>query len=330
MDRSNAGGAAADGAAAGGAAAGGAADPIVDPVAFMFPGQGSQRVGMWKELGGQGTTGRRRLAEAEDRLGLALGPVMDHGPIGELTQTQLAQPCLLLVDVVCAERLLGRGLQPAVYFGHSLGEYAALVLAGALRFADAIELVRTRGLLMARAAEEIPGGMAAVLGMDRQGLELLLAEVCGDALVEIANINAPRQVVISGATGAVALAVDAVNASRRGRAVPLAVSAPFHSSLMAPVAEAFRVHLGAVEIRAPHRTFIDNVTGSVEQDPERIGAKLVEQICRPVLWEQGVRTAHAQEGVCTFVECGPGRVLTGLARRIVPDATRLGAGDLLR
>ncbi len=317
MDRSNA-----DGAAA---------DPIVDPVAFMFPGQGSQRVGMWKELGGQGTTGRRRLAEAEDRLGLALGPVMDHGPIGELTQTQLAQPCLLLVDVVCAERLLGRGLQPAVYLGHSLGEYAALVLAGALRFADAIELVRTRGLLMARAAEEIPGGMAAVLGMDRQGLELLLAEVCADALVEIANINAPRQVVISGATGAVALAVDAVNASRRGRAVPLAVSAPFHSSLMAPVAEAFRVHLGRVEIRAPHphRTFIDNVTGSVERDPERIGAKLVEQICRPVLWEQGVRTAHAQ-GVCTFVECGPGRVLTGLARRIVPDATRLGAGDLLR
>jgi [acyl-carrier-protein] S-malonyltransferase len=309
--------------------AGEPSEPIVDPLAFMFPGQGSQRVGMWQALGARSDIGRRRLAEAQDRLGLELGRVMDEGPDGELTRTDMAQPCLLLVDVVCAERLIDRGLGPVVYLGHSLGEYAALVLAGVLGFGDALELVRTRGLLMARAAEEIPGGMAAVLGMERAGVEQFLAEVGPDARVEIANINAPRQVVISGETGAVATVVHAVNKSRRGRAVPLAVSAPFHSSLMEPVAEAFREHLGAVLMKPPQGGFIDNVTGSFERDPERIRAKLVEQIFRPVLWEQGVLAARAQ-GVCTFVECGPGRVLTGLLKRIAGDATRLVAGDLLR
>jgi len=307
---------------------GGAVDRIVEPVAFMFPGQGSQRVGMWKDLGARSAIGRRRLAEAEDRLALPLERLMSDGPQSELTRTELAQPCLLLGDVVCAERLLGRGLRPVVYLGHSVGEYAALVLAGVLRFGDALELVRTRGLLMARAAEEIPGGMAAVLGMDRQSVEDLMTEVRADALVEITNVNAPRQVVISGATDGVERVVGAVNKSRRGRAVALAVSAPFHCSLMEPVAQAFREHVSAVAFGPPHPNFIDNVTGSVERDPERIRAKLVEQIYRPVLWEQAVLAAHAL-GARTFVECGPGRVLTGLLKRIAGDATRVLAGDLL-
>jgi [acyl-carrier-protein] S-malonyltransferase len=307
----------------------GPGEVVTDPVAFMFPGQGSQRVGMWQELGAGSAPGERRLAEAQDRLGLPLRQLMDEGPDSALQQTEVAQPCLLLVDVVCAERLLGRGMAPVAHLGHSLGEYAALVLAGVLRFGDALQLVRERGRLMARAAELVPGGMAAVLGLEHEALEPLLTELRGDAVVEITNFNAPRQVVISGATAPVEAIVAAVNASRKGRAVMLNVSAPFHCSLMAPVAEAFRELVDAVEMRAPRQTFIDNVTGSVEQDPERIRRKLVEQIYRPVRWEQALHAA-CRLGVRTFVECGPGGVLTGLVKRAAPDAKRLRAADLLR
>lgn len=300
----------------------------VGPVAFMFPGQGSQQVGMWQALGAGSVVGERRLAEAEDLLGLPLARLMDEGPLERLTRTELAQPCLLLLDVVCAERLVGRGHAPAWFLGHSLGEYAALVLAGVLSFGDALQLVRTRGLLMARAAEDIPGSMAAVIGMEREVLEPFLAEHDADQRVEITNVNAPKQLVISGTTAAVQKTLEAINRSRKGRAVALSVSAPFHSALMRPVAEAFSEHLARVTFAAPVGGFIDNVTGRPERDPERIRTKLVAQIHSPVRWEQGVRTAR-ELGVTTFVECGPGRVLTGLVKRIARDATRLRATELL-
>lgn len=303
-------------------------EPAVDPVAFMFPGQGSQQVGMWQALGARSAVGERRLAEAQELLGLPLAQLMDEGPLEELTRTELAQPCLLLLDVVCAERLVEQGYAPAWFLGHSLGEYAALVLAGVLSFGDALQLVRTRGLLMARAAEDIPGSMAAVLGMQREALAPFLAEHDADQVVEITNVNAPKQLVISGTAAAVQKTLEAINASRKGRAVALSVSAPFHCSLMRPVAEAFSEHLAKVELAAPTGGFLDNVTGQMEQDPERIRAKLVEQIHHPVLWEQGVCTAR-ELGVRTFVECGPGRVLTGLVKRIARDATRLLATELL-
>ncbi len=297
-------------------------------VAFTFPGQGSQVVGMWRELGASSELGRRRLDEAEERLGISLRSVMDEGPSEELTRTELAQPCLLLVDVVCGERLLRRGLSPRVVLGHSLGEYAALVLSGSLDFGDAIALVRARGELMGRACEQIPGTMAAVIGADRAPLEDLLERTCGGGGVEIANYNAPGQLVISGRTADVEIAEEAIRAARLGRPVRLAVSAPFHCSLMEPVAELFRERIRQVALRPPSCAFIDNVTGARETDPERIRAKLVEQIHRPVRWEDAVLAA-CELGAEVFVECGPGRVLTGLSKRIARARARYRAAELL-
>ena len=290
--------------------------------AFLFPGQGSQSVGMRAGLGPLRPAQRELFEQAEALLGLPLVRLIDEGPETELTRTSNAQPALLVMDLAHAEGARAAGREADVVLGHSLGEYAALVWAGALAFADALRLVRVRGRLMEEAVERTPGRMVAVLKVPVERLEAVLVECRTHGVLEITNYNGPGQLVLSGETAAVERAVERLRSERLGRAVPLNVAAPFHCSLMAPAAEAFRDALAGVELRPPRPVFIDNVTGRSEHDPERIREKLVQQIVQPVRWEAGVRSA-LELGVDRFLECGPGGVLSGLVRRIAPAGTTI-------
>ncbi|MBI5487855.1 MAG: ACP S-malonyltransferase [Deltaproteobacteria bacterium] len=294
--------------------------------ALLFPGQGSQSVGMRERLGPRSKAQEELFERAEAVLGFALGRLIDEGPEPELTRTSNAQPALLVMDLAHAEGLLARGIGADVVLGHSLGEYAALVHAGALAFEDAVRVVRARGRVMEDASWRTPGRMAAVIKVPLEALRRVVTECSAEGVLEITNFNGPDQLVVSGETEAVEAAVETIRERRLGRAVPLNVSAPFHSSLMVPAAEAFRAELGAVELRAPTCTFIDNVTGSPEADPLQIRRKLVQQIVAPVRWEESVRTAMAL-GVTRFVESGPGSVLAALARRIAPPGTAIATSE---
>ena len=282
---------------------------------FMFPGQGSQYVGMRQKGAVLAAAGRELLRQADEMLGTALVPLVDDGPEEELTRTCHAQPALLAMGIAWARVLEGDGLRADIVMGHSVGEYAALVWAGVLGVDDALRLVHRRGLLMERAVRDTPGKMAAVVRVAADKLDEVVAACRDHGLLEVTNFNAPGQVVLSGENAAVDAAVARINDERLGRALPLNVAAPFHSSLMAGVAAVFGDELDRVPFRRPRRTFIDNVTGEREDDPERIRAKLVDQLRRPVLWEKSVRTAIAL-GSDTFVESGPKAVLAGLAKRI--------------
>jgi [acyl-carrier-protein] S-malonyltransferase len=294
----------------------------------MFPGQGSQYAGMRRKLGVLSAGQERLFGRADELLGFPLTRLIDEGPQEELTRTFNAQPALLVTGLAAAMAVEERGLHPDLVMGHSLGEYAALVQAGVLSFEDALSLVRVRGQLMARAVERTPGRMAAVIGADAGKLDALVAELARTGILEITNANAPGQVVLSGENSLIDQLVEGVRARRLGRALPLDVSAPFHSSMMRPLAGEFSRHLDAVRLSAPRCSFIDNVSGMEESDPERIRAKLVEQLFRPVLWEQGIRRA-GELGMKTFVECGPRTVLSGLVKRTLRDVSIIGSEALL-
>jgi len=288
--------------------------------AFLFPGQGAQSVGMREKLGSLSARQQELFRQAEKVLGFALDKLIDEGPEFELTRTSNAQPALLVMDLAHAEGLRARGREADAVLGHSLGEYAALVWAGTLAFEDALRLVRVRGQLMEGAVLRTPGKMAAVLKVTVAQLSALVEE-CQDAgVLEITNFNGPEQLVVSGEAEAVETVAELIRERRLGRAVLLNVSAPFHSSLMMPAAEAFRAEIGGVELLPPRMTFIDNVTGRPEADPAQIRRKLVRQIVEPVRWEQAMRTA-LELGVEQFVESGPGSVLAALAKRIAPPGT---------
>jgi [acyl-carrier-protein] S-malonyltransferase len=297
-------------------------------LAFLFPGQGSQSVGMRAKLGPLRPEQQQLFERAEAVLGFALGKLIDEGPDAELTRTSNAQPALLVMDLAHAEAQRARGQEADVVLGHSLGEYAALVWAGTLEFDDALRLVRARGRLMEEAVHRTPGRMAAVLKVPLDVLEALVAECRASGVLEITNYNGPDQLVLSGAADAIDDAVELIRERRLGRAVPLNVSAPFHSSLMVPAAEAFRTDLGGVTFRAPRIAFIDNVTGRPETEPDQIRQKLVRQIVEPVRWEPSMRTA-LELGVERFVECGPGSVLAALAKRIAPPGTPIATSEAL-
>ncbi len=283
---------------------------------FMFPGQGSQYVGMRHKLGLVRGKAAELFDMADEVLGFSITRVIDEGPEDLLTRTDNAQPALLVTGVAAADVLNTMDYQADMVMGHSLGQYTALVHAGALNFRDALKLVRLRGVLMDRANERAPGGMAAVIGVKPHDLQSVVRQLKGHGVLEITNINAPTQVVVSGETQAVAALVEFLREQRMGRAIPLNVSAPFHSSLMAPIAREFEQALDNVEIRSPSCIFLDNVTGAVEADPGRIRKNLVLQLTKPVLWSAGIQTAWAMGGN-TFVESGPKKVLGGLARRVV-------------
>lgn len=283
---------------------------------YMFPGQGSQSVGMRSKLGALTSEQKELFSAADYILGFPLSALIDEGPDGELTRTPNTQPALLVMGTAFALALDARGHKADIVMGHSLGEYTALVHGGVIDFRDAVRIVRRRGELMEKAVKNTPGKMAAVIGAERAKLEEILSECSKDGVIEITNFNSPQQVVLSGGTATVTRAVAMINEGGSGKAVELNVSAPFHSSLMKPAAEEFEKFLADFAFSRPRLEFIDNVTGAMESDPERIKKKLVEQLSKPVQWEKSVLAA-CDAGASTFVESGPGTVLSGLVKRIV-------------
>jgi [acyl-carrier-protein] S-malonyltransferase len=291
-------------------------------LAFIFPGQGSQKVGMLAAHGAAHPVVRATFAEASEALGKDLWKLAQEGPEAELNLTENTQPALLAADVALWRAWNERqGPQPGIMAGHSLAEYAALTCAGALKFADAVRLVADRGRFMQEAVPAGQGAMAAIIGLEDAVVADLCREAAGDDVLEPVNFNAPGQVVVAGAAAAVERAL-ALAAGRKARAVRLPVSIPAHSSLMAPAARRFAQRLQGVEIRAPEIPVVHNYHVRSEGDPEAIRNALARQLDSPVRWVETILDM-GERGARVFVECGPGSVLSGLNRRIVKDRPTL-------
>ena len=298
------------------------------PVAFVFPGQGSQSVGMLDAWGDHPAV-RDTLQEASDALGEDIGTLIAQGPMEALALTTNTQPVMLVAGVACwrAWRAEG-GALPAAVAGHSLGEYSALVAAEALTLAQAVPLVRLRAAAMQEAVPVGTGAMAAILGMEASKVITGCAEATatmgqnGTEVVEAVNFNDPVQTVIAGSKAAVDKACEVLKGMGAKRALPLPVSAPFHSSLMKPAAERLKVALEQVAIAAPKIPVVNNIDVAIEDDPARIRDALYRQAFGPVRWVECIKKIKAM-GLGTVVECGPGKVLAGMTKRI--DAELVGA-----
>ncbi len=287
-------------------------------IAFVFPGQSAQYVGMAREIAEQSSSCRELLEAADARLGYKLSELMFEGPAEALTLTENAQPALVAASMVCYKLLKEAGIVPEMVAGHSLGEYAALAAAGALSAEDAIWLVRQRGLYMAAAVPAGAGSMAAVLGASQEQVRELCAYAAQFGLLEIANYNCPGQIVISGEKSALDAAVAKAKEYGAKKAMPLAVSGPFHSSLLTGAGERLAEAIDQVTIQAPQLTVIANYSALPVRTPEEIKRSLIDQVSHPVRWEESVRWM-VNNGVDTIVEVGAGKVLTGLTKRIAPD-----------
>jgi len=289
-------------------------------IAFVFPGQGAQKVGMGKALADASSICRETFEEADAALGESLSDICFAGPDDKLTLTENAQPAILAMSTAVARLARSHGLEPAVAAGHSLGEYSAHVAAGTLSFADALRTVRRRGRYMQEAVPVGEGAMAAILGLDAEGVARACAEAAGDQVVTPANLNAPGQVVIAGHTAAVARAGERAKALGAKRVIPLAVSAPFHCALMKPAEDRLAPELRSLTASAPSVPVVANV----DAEPKRTAAEsidaLVRQVSSPVRWEDVVRRLLA-DGATTFVELGPGTVLAGLIKKIDRSVT---------
>lgn len=282
--------------------------------AFVFPGQGSQKVGMLAAAYDAYPAVRATYAEASEVLGYDMWDLIQNGEQQALNLTETTQPVLLASSVALWRAWQAEGgVRPGMMAGHSLGEFSALVCAGALGFADAVRLVRQRGQFMQSAVPLGEGAMAAIIGLDDETINATCADV--DGVVAAVNFNSPGQVVIAGHTAAVEAAIEALKAAGAKRAMPLPVSAPFHTELMKPAGERLAEVLAGVAIAAPEIPVVHNVHAQTESDPETIRSLLVEQIYSPVRWTGCVQTMTAG-GVSRLVECGPGKVLSGLNRRI--------------
>jgi len=297
--------------------------------AYTFPGQGSQSVGMGQALAEAFPAAREVFQEVDDALGQALSRLMWEGPDEDLTLTENAQPALMAVSVAVMrvlEREAGARCADAVCVaGHSLGEYAALTAAGALTLADAARLLKIRGRAMQAAVPVGEGAMAALLGLDIETAERAISEAPGEGVCEVANDNAPGQVVVSGARRRVEAVIETAKALGAKRAMLLPVSAPFHCSLMAPAADRMAEALADAALAPPRVDVFANVTAAPERDAETIRELLIAQITGRVRWRESV-TAMVEAGAETFVEAGAGKVLTGLARRIAKQAQALNVG----
>ncbi len=283
--------------------------------AFVFPGQGSQSVGMMAAYG-ESVTIRQTFAEASDALDQDLWQMVADGPAEVLAQTVNTQPLMLAAGIAVYREWSARGgLVPAIVAGHSLGEYSALVAAGALDFSDAIKLVRLRAQAMQEAVPQGEGAMAALLGLDEAQAVEACAEAAQGDVVSAANLNSPGQIVIAGSRAAVERAIATAKARGAKRAVLLPVSAPFHCALMKPAAERLQQRLAEIEVRVPVIPVLNNVDVAVEDQPARIKDALVRQAYSPVRWIETVQ-AVAARGVTHVFECGPGKVLAGMTKRI--------------
>lgn len=285
-------------------------------IAFIFPGQGSQTVGMGAEFVGKNQESKAFYDKADAALNLPLSTLMLEGPAEELMLTYHAQPALLTTGVMVANRLLNENIKPDFLAGHSLGEYSALVTSGVLSFEDAVKVVHKRGLYMDEAVPAGQGAMAAILGMEVEPLRQVTDKVrnAGD-IVQIANINCPGQIVISGTKKGVEMACLSAKEAGAKRAIPLVVSGPFHSELMRVASEKLGKAFDAVSFAEQQVPVIGNVNSKVLGDISSIKQELVEQVYSPVQWEESVREMIAQ-GVSIFIECGPGKVLSGLVKKI--------------
>lgn len=288
-------------------------------LAFLFPGQGSQYPGMTATIESIYPPARALFEEANWILGIDLHSLAQQGPAGELTRTENAQPALLMVSVCWLQFLLAQGISPKYLAGHSLGEYSALVASGALNWRDALRLVRRRGELMSAAAAKQSGGMVAVIGLGQDSLLEVLREASRTGCVELANYNTAEQVVLSGEFPALEKASEL--ARKRGAKLvrSLQVSAPFHSSLMRPVAEQFQKELDQFAFQDAEIPVLSNVAARPMQRAEEIRHALILQIDHPVLWADSIRWLFAN-GVDHFLEVGAKNVLTGLVRRMLPEA----------
>jgi [acyl-carrier-protein] S-malonyltransferase len=284
--------------------------------AFIFPGQGSQAVGMLAELAAEYSQVEQTFSEASDVLGYDLWQLVQQGPEADLNQTQRTQPALLAASVAVWRVAQAQGApQPDYLAGHSLGEYSALVCAGVLDFADAIKLTALRGEFMQQAVPAGTGAMAAIIGLDDDKVEQACAEAAGDEVVSAVNYNSPGQVVIAGHKAAVERAMEACKTAGAKRALPLPVSVPSHCALMKPAAEKLAAELQKLTFNAPVIPVINNVDVKAEQQPEQIKDALVRQLFNPVRWTESMQKMVG-EGITQLYEMGPGKVLTGLAKRI--------------
>ncbi|WP_454806291.1 ACP S-malonyltransferase [Paraburkholderia fungorum] len=290
--------------------------------AFVFPGQGSQSVGMLNAFADHAIV-RETVQEASDALNQDLGKLIAEGPAEDLNLTTNTQPVMLTAAyaIYRAWQQAG-GPKPAIVAGHSLGEYTALVAAGAIAFRDAVPLVRFRAQAMQTAVPVGVGGMAAILGLDDDTVRAVCAEASVAGVVEAVNFNAPAQVVIAGHKAAVEKACEVAKAKGAKRALPLPVSAPFHSSLLKPASDQLREYLAGVDVQVPSIPVLNNVDVAVVNEPAKIKDALVRQAAGPVRWVESVQ-AMAAQGVTHVIECGPGKVLAGLTKRI--DGNLVGA-----
>lgn len=293
-------------------------------VACVFPGQGSQSVGMGYKLHQNSRQAREVFEEADSALQIPLSRLCFEGPSEELRDTINAQPAILTTSVACfrAASEFGVSLKPSFVAGHSLGEYTALVAANVIDFADAVSLVRERGRLMQQAGKSTPGGMAAIMGLDEASLE----EVCMETGTQIANFNSSSQIVISGSREALARSMDLAKARGARRVVPLQVSGAFHSALMQPAVKGLAEAISQISFRAPAVPVIANSTAQPLTTADEVKEELLEQLCHCVRWQPSVKYMVGV-GVSTFIEVGPDQVLTGMIKRINNEVQVLNMSD---